>query len=340
MDAPQPRPPLIGLRVLLALIVVVIYGLAIYALAWLPDGASEDDDGLFPLIAGAFLLSAGIGSLMTVLVDPRAEKTFTQLLSYVVLAIGIITLLTVVLFKEGIVCIIMAIPILAPGIMLGIAIALATLRWWQNRYGAFMVVALPLLVLPLELRMDWPDYQGHVSTEVIIAAAPDVVWANTVEIPAIDPATLPFTPSHNLMFFPRPIDARLDRHGPGATRFLTWSKGIHFREHITEWDQNRRLGWTFGFDPDSIPVEIDRHLRPDAEASKLLRGEYVLEALPDGRTRLVLTTYYVVSLPWNGYGRFWANRLLGDFHTAVLDVVKERSEGASQAAAAPAAPPA
>lgn len=341
MDAPQPRPPLIGLRVLLALIMVVIYGLAIYALAWLPTFADGADENIaMVLISGACLLSAGIGSLMTVLVDPRAERPFGQHLGYAMLALLITAILTVVLFTEGIVCLIMAVPILEPGLAIGIVIASVTLHWWQNRYGAFIVVALPLLVLPLEVRMDWPDYQGHVSTEVIIAAAPDVVWANTVEIPAIDPATLPFAPSHNLMFFPRPIDARLDRHGPGATRFLTWSKGIHFREHITEWDQNRRLGWTFGFDPDSIPVEIDRHLRPDAEASKLLRGEYVLEPLPDGRTRLVLTTYYEVSLPWNGYGRFWANRLLGDFHTAVLDVVKERPEGALQVAAAPISPPA
>ena len=338
MDA--PKSPLIGLRVLLALIVVVIYGLGIYALAWLPDGAGEDDDLMFPLISGAFLLSAGIGSLLTVLVDPRAEKSFTQLLSYAVLTVGIICMLTVILFTEGIVCIIMAIPIFAPGIMLGIFFAATTLKWWQNRYGAFMVVALPLLVLPLEIRMDWPDYQGHVSTEVIIDAAPDVVWANTVEIPAIDPASLRFTPSHNLMFFPHPIDARLDRHGSGATRFLRWSGGIHFREHITLWDQNRRLGWTFGFDPDSIPAEIDSHLRPDSETSKLLRGEYVLEPLADGRTRLVLTTHYEVSLPWNGYGRLWANRLLTDFHTVVLDVVKERSEASLPVAAAPISPPA
>lgn len=336
MDA--PKSPLIGLRFLLALIVVVIYGLAIYALAWLPRGG--DGSPATVLISGALLLSAGIGSLMTVLVDPRAEKPFRQLLGYAMTALVVIAVLIMVIFAEGIICLIMAVPILVPGIMLGIAFAAASLQWWQSSHGAFMVVALPLLVLPLEIRMDWPDYQGHVSTEVIIAAPADVVWANTVEIPAIYPATLPFTPSHDLMFFPQPVDARLDRHGPGATRFLTWSKGIHFREHITEWGQNRRLGWTFGFDPDSIPAEIDSHLRPDSETSRLLRGDYVLEPMADGRTRLVLTTYYEVSLPWNGYGRFWANRLLTDFHTVVLDVVKQRSEAPSQAAAAPLSPPA
>lgn len=330
----------IGLRVLLTMIVVVIYGLALYAITWLPSGKGPNREYALVLISGAFLLSAGIGSLLTVLVDPRAEKSFGELLTHAMVALLVIAVLTIALFTEGIVCIIMAVPILLPGLVIGIAIALVTLRWWQNRYGAFMVVALPLLVLPLEVRMDWPDYQGHVSTEVIIAATPDVVWANTVEIPAIDPAQLPFTPSHDLMFFPRPVEARLDRHGAGATRFLTWTGGVHFRENITEWDQNRRLGWTFGFDPDSIPAEIDSHLRPDSEASELLRGEYVLEPTADGRTKLVLTTHYRVSLPWNGYGRWWANRLLTDFHSVVLDVVKQRAEADAAAAPSPSAPPA
>ena len=336
MDDLPRRSRLIGLRLLLALVVVVIYGLGIYVITWLPS----DADNSPVVIAGALLVAAGIGSLITVLVDPRGEKTFGELLGYAVLALLITMALTAALFGEGIVCLIMAMPILAFGVPVGIAVSMASLRWFQNRHGAFMVVALPLMVLPLELRMDWPDYQGLVTTEIIIAAPPETVWANTVEIRDIDPDTLRFTASHNLMFFPRPLDARLDRRGPGATRYLTWTSGVHFREHITEWDQNRRLGWTFGFDPDSIPARVDSHLRPDAEATKLLRGEYVLEPLPDGRTRLVLTTHYQVSLPWNSYGRWWANLLLDDFHSVVLDVVKQRAEADARVAAAPETPPA
>lgn len=316
------------LRLLLAMLVTVFYGLAIYVLIWVTQA------GVMVLISGALLLSMGIGSLLTVLFDPQAKLSTSDIVVPALITLLLICLLTVIFFAEGIVCLIMAVPILVPGLLLGVSVTRGTIRWWQNRRGAMMVVALPLLVLPLEIRMDWPDYHGFVSTEVIIAAPADIVWTNTVEIRDIDPDTLRFTPSHNLMFFPRPLDARLDFHGEGATRFLSWTKGIHFRENITEWEQDRRLGWTFGFNPNSIPAEIDSHLRPDSEASELLRGEYVLEPLPDGRTKLVLTTHYKVSLPWNGYGRWWANRLLSDFHGVVLDVVKRRAE----AAASPSAP--
>lgn len=331
---------LIGLRILLAVIVVVIYGLALYAITWLPSGTGPNREYALVLISGVFLTAAGIGSLMTVLVDPRAELGFGKLVGYALIPLLVIMLMTMMVFAEGVVCLIMAAPILIPGLMLGIVGAMFMLRQYQSRRGAFMVVALPLLILPLELRIDWADYQGHVATQVIIAAPAELVWANTVEIRDIDPDTLRFTPSHDLMFFPRPLDARLDRHGAGATRYLRWTGGVHFREHITDWDENRRLAWTFGFDPDSIPAEIDSHLRPDSEASELLRGDYVLERLPDGRTKLVLTTHYKVSLPWNAYGRWWANRLLTDFHVSVLDVVKQRAEADAVAASSRSAPPA
>lgn len=325
------------LRLVLAMLVTVVYGVAIYAITWLPR-----DSGIMVLISGALLLSMGIGSLLSVLFDPKAERPGSAIIQPALITLALICLITVVFFAEGIVCIIMAVPILIPGLMLGVFAAQGTTRWWKNRRGAMMVVALPLLVLPLEIRVDWPDYTGFVSTEVIIAAPPETVWANTVEIRDIDPATLRFTPSHNLMFFPRPLDARIDREGVGAVRSLQWTRGIRFRENITEWQKNRRLGWTFGFDPESIPAEIDSHLRPDSEASELLRGEYVLEPLPDGRTKLVLTTHYKVSLPWNGYGRWWANRLLSDFHSVVLDVVKRRAEvdAAVLVGSRPSAPPA
>lgn len=322
------------LRLIWGSLVVVIYGLVLYAIIW----AVPDPDGLIRLVSGALLLSMGIGSLSSVMTDPQARQPLARHIHIAMIELLVLCLLTVVLFAEGIVCLIMAAPIMIPGTVLGVWIAWSTRRWWRKRGATLTVIALPLLVYPLEMQVSWPDYHGHVTTEIAIAAPPATVWANTVEIRDIDPATLRFTPSHDLMFFPRPLDARLDQYGPGATRYLTWTSGVHFREHITDWQPSRRLGWTFGFDPDSIPAELDGHLRADGEASELLRGEYVLEPDGKGGTILRLTTYYRVSLPWNGYGRWWADRLLTDFHSTVLDVVKDRAETAV-AASSPSALP-
>ena len=323
------------MRLIWGCLVVVAYGLALYAIIW----SVPDPKGPLKLISGALLLSMSIGSLSSVMTDPLARLPLGRHIYVAMIELLVLCLLVMALFAEGIVCLVMAMPIMIPGVILGVWIAWATMRWWQNRGATLTVIALPLLVYPLEMQVNWPDYQGHVTTEIAIAAPPATVWANTVEIRDIDPATLRFTPSHDLMFFPRPLDARLDQHGPGATRSLTWTSGVHFREHITDWQPDHRLGWTFGFDPDSIPAEVDGHLRPDGEASELLRGEYVLEPDGKGGTVLRLTTYYKVSLPWNGYGRWWADRLLTDFHSVVLDVVKQRAEADAAAVPSPSAPP-
>ena len=329
MTMPAPADRLILRRIIMVFLVVAAYGLMVYAIIW----AVPDSDREMALISGAFLLAMGIGSLSTVVADPRAERSLSRNLGIALWSLLALCLLLLLPGIEGIVCILMALPIMLPGIMLGVVVAWFSTRWWQNRGTTLTVIALPLLIFPLEAQVSWPDYQGHVSTEIAIAAPPETVWANTVEIRDIDPDKLRFTISHDLMFFPRPLDARLDHHGPGATRALKWTSGVHFRELITDWQPNRRLGWTFAFDADSIPAEIDRRLRPDGEASELLRGEYVLEPDGKGGTILRLTTHYKVSLPWNGYGRLWADRLLSDFHVSVLDVIKTRSEGGSMAVA-------
>ncbi|TKW67299.1 MAG: SRPBCC family protein [Paracoccus denitrificans] len=326
------------LRLVWGILITITYGLAIYTVIWaVPDTAQ----GL-QLISGAVLLSMGIGGICSAMTDPLARQSLWRHIYVSMFVLLLLCLLTVVLFTEGIVCLVMAAPLMIPGVIAGVCVAWMTMRWWQNRGATLTVIALPLLVYPLELQINWPDYQGQVMTEITIDAPPEVVWSNTVEIRDIDPASLRFTPTHNLMFFPRPLDARLDREGPGATRSLTWTSGVHFREHITEWEKNRRLAWTFGFDSDSIPAEVDGHLRPDAEASELLHGDYVLEPNGEGGTVLRLTTYYKVSLPWNGYGRWWADRLLTDFHSVVLDVVKSRAESEADALAEsrPSNPPA
>ncbi|MFV0408346.1 MAG: hypothetical protein ACK5LJ_01175 [Paracoccus sp. (in: a-proteobacteria)] len=49
-----------------------------------------------------------------------------------------------------------------------------------------------------------------------------------------------------------------------------------------------------------------------------------------------LAIYAIVWLPWNGYGRLWADRLPTDFHATVLDIIMLRAE--SEAASSPSAP--
>lgn len=156
------------LRVTFGVLVVVSYGLVLYAIIW----AAPDPNGPLMVISGALLVSMGVGSLSSVLTDPLGRLPLWQHIYISLIELLLLCLLTLILFAEGVVCLIMAVPIMIPGLLLGVWIAWATARWWRNRGATLTVIALPLLVYPLEMQMNWPDYQGHVSTEIAIAAPP------------------------------------------------------------------------------------------------------------------------------------------------------------------------
>ncbi|MBK4215734.1 hypothetical protein JJJ17_07340 [Paracoccus caeni] len=308
-------------RLKLAIPIGLIYGILLYMLVW---AGQHVDEGL-PAIAGLVLFPTGVGSVVAAFYDPRAER---RVLDSIFASWGVffgILSITALFFGEGIVCIIMAIPIALPTLALG---AYLTHAWVRNRGKRNLtpcIAVLPLLVLPVENMITWPNQITHVTSVVEIDAPADVVWRNTVDIPDIDPDQLGWTVSHSLMFIPKPLDARMQGSGVGAARELSWTRGVSFRERITEWEQDRRLSWGFEFDADSIPRGIDDHIRPDSDYLELVRGEYELTPLPSGGTQLSLTTWYRVQTPINGYLNLWGHMFLNDFHGIVLAEIDRRA---------------
>lgn len=317
-----PVAPLL-LRLKLAVPILLIYGLLMYGIVWQPYR------GFLPALSGMILLPMAIGSLSSVLSDPEAQLSLKQSVGICWSVFAALFLFLLVIAREGIICIIMVLPIFLPASILGCWLPRLWVRRQARRNTTMMITALPLLALPMDAMVAWPDHNGAVTTVIEIAAPASTIWDHTVEIPDIDTDRLHWTFSHGVLKVPQPLDARLQGHGIGAVRHLTWTKGVTFREVITAWDENRRLSWSFGFDPDSIPPGIDDHIRVDSPYLHLANGEYLLEPLPDGRTRLTLTTRYRVSTPLNAYLSLWGTVFLNDFHSVVLDEIRQRAETAA-----------
>lgn len=307
---------------LLGIVAAVLYGGVLYLLTNVLHPYSG-------MAVVAFLLGAPLACsvLASIIADPRGlwPASGHFLMGVVVVTLMIIS--SALVFGEGLICIVMAAPLLYASSILGSAIAMTLLRVGKGGRFSSLVVLLPLLGLPLETQATWPRETGSVVTVMEINAPPSAVWAHTVAIPAIQPEEHRPSFSHSIADAPRPLDARVEGSGPGAVRHLRWERGVHFRENITVWEQHRRLGWTFAFAPDSIPTAIEQHIRMDGDYFRLTDGDYVLEPLPGGRTRLTLTTRYWVATPINLYCHWWAQRFFSDFHGAVLEVIRNRAEG-------------
>ena len=129
------------MRLIWGCLVVVAYGLALYAIIW----SVPDPKGPLKLISGALLLSMSIGSLSSVMTDPLARLPLGRHIYVAMIELLVLCLLVMALFAEGVVCLVMAMPIMIPGVILGVWIAWATMRWWQNRVKTLpAAAALPL----------------------------------------------------------------------------------------------------------------------------------------------------------------------------------------------------
>lgn len=225
---------------------------------------------------------------------------------------------------EGVICVMMAAPLLLPigalGGLLGKAIADSTRRSARELMAAVMV--LPLLAGAESLLMRAAEYE--VLTVVEIEAPPEVVWENVIRFPDL--------PRQAAWYFrwgiACPQGARIVGHGKGATRYCEFTTGT-FVEPITVWDQPRRLAFDVTAQPAPMfELSPYRHIHPPHLDGFLRsnRGEFLLVRLPSNRTRLEGRTWYELSMFPQSYWILWSDALIHRIHERVLLHVKQLSE--------------
>jgi uncharacterized protein YndB with AHSA1/START domain len=184
---------------------------------------------------------------------------------------------------------------------------------------------LPFVLGPAESRIPPPDDLRTVTTTVDIDAPPEAVWRNVVRVPRIrdEEQTKGLFQRAGI---PRPLEATLSADGVGGLREATFAGGIRFHERVTEWDPERRLGFTITADADSIPYEVlDAHVRVGGEYFDVVFGRFTLE--PRGRgTRLVLSSQHHLRTHLNFYAHLWTDAVMQDIQSNICTVIRRRAE--------------
>src|SRR5690606_18432821 len=135
-----------------------------------------------PVIAGIALLPMAVASLASCLSDPRAQKGLWRHVRMGWAIIGGLVVTSMELFHDAGICVAMAAPFFMVFSALGSAVTLWIIRQFLSQRSTTLVIALPLLVLPAELQITYAPHDSFVTTVVEIAAPPEVVWRQTVEI--------------------------------------------------------------------------------------------------------------------------------------------------------------
>jgi hypothetical protein len=237
---------------------------------------------------------------------------------------------------EGMICVVMFTPIaLLASTIGGVAAGLIVRHTRSSRAkGATLacVMCLPLLLSSFEPRFLAQRELRTVENVIDIQASPDTVWRNIERVPSIATSELQPSWSHSIGF-PDPVEATLSAEGIGGVRHATFQGGVLFIETIDAWDPDRRLGFSIRAQADQIPpTTLDEHVTVGGRYFDVLHGEYMLEPLSNGRTRLHLTSRSRVSTDFNWYAHLWTDAVMNDLQRRILFVVRNRSEAAQRRA--------
>jgi len=231
---------------------------------------------------------------------------------------------------EGMICIIMFTPIALIASSLGGLAAGLIVRYSRSRRSKqatlVCVMCFPLLLSPFEPKFLSQQESRRVENVIEIQASPATVWHNIERVPRIATSELQPSWSHSIGF-PDPVEATLSAEGIGGIRRATFEGGVLFIETIDVWDSERRLGFSIRAQTDQIPkTTFDEHVTVGGEFFDVLHGEYMLQPLPNGRTRLHLTSQSRVSTDFNWYAHLWTDAVMSDLQRRILFVVKNRAE--------------
>lgn len=284
-----------------------------------------------PTVAFTILVPLAISSLSYLFTDDAQLQNFEKLLLTPWLGAGAVLVAFVAVFGEGAICFAVLL-----GPFVGIALIATTVMWAvratnlriasrKKKAAGVGLLLLPWLVAPAELRWGMPTEQHEVEAAIEVHAPPEQVWTYLAEVDTIGPSEFHPGPFHWLGV-PRPIRARVDRAASGGHRTGEFSEGLRFDEVITVFEPATRMAFSVDVDPARLrPDSAERHAFGQGYF-RFVDATYRLEGLRPGWTRLRLSSRYVLTSGVNGYGRLWADAIVGDFQERVLAVLKGRAE--------------
>ena len=304
------------LALLIATIVCTLF-------VWLGTGPLMNY-GVGLLIALPFCL----GFLSVLIYNSDGTKSALQCMGVAALSVVIPGIALLAFAMEGIVCLLMALPLALPLALTDGAIAWAIQDGLGARQSTVAILILLILYPPAVMYAEYvvapePPLLTVRST-VDIDAPPETVWRHVVSFADLpEPTEWIF---HTGIAYP--IRARIEGRGTGAIRTCEFSTGP-FVEPIQVWDEPRLLQFAVTQNP--APMEEwtpYKNVHPKHLDNFLVsrKGQFLLLPLPGGRTRLEGTTWYTHNLWPAAYWQVWSDFIIHRIHERVLVHIKKLAE--------------
>lgn len=224
------------------------------------------------------------------------------------------TLGAAVFLHEGIICLIMASPLLLGFFAIAFLIGRSVAGWRSGKRVSVSLVPLVVLAVIAETAGPKPDYPDAITDSVTVNAPADYVWRYVVQYP-----DNPNPPDYWLwqLGVPAPTHSVAPVQAVGKKRECRFNGGQVFEERIAELEPNRKLVFVITKQPED--PEIIGHLTVD-------KGEILLTQNPDGTTTLTATSWYRLHVRPAAYFDMWAADITRHVHFRVLGYMKHLAE--------------
>ena len=249
------------------------------------------------------------------------------------LAVGWLWILTAVVVMvmtafEGLICIIMMLPLAIPIVLLGTAVGYCVAAIGRRSRGDLARVTLLLFaILPTMVgaeHLTAPEPLLFLcETSVEMSTTPEKVWENVVKFSDLTRPPTGYSRRRGL-----PDSSQNRGHGSRGHRRCEFSTGS-FVEPIEVWDEPRLLRFSVMSNPSPMqewnplfnvhPPHLDGFL-----VSK--QGQFLLIPLPGGRTLLKGSTLYQHGLWPASYWKLWSQPIIHRIHDRVLRHIKKLAE--------------
>ncbi len=313
-----PKDPTSAL--ITAVVVAALLGVALVLLGLY--GSSRSRYGWTVFVITPFV----VGFVAASLASYRQEPTVWRCARAGALAALVAGLGFLAMGVEGVVCLLMAVPVTVPCAIVG---ALVALFVHVRRQAAPVVLGMIVCVVPLGLAAEsalvGPPPAYTVRSAIDIDAPPSAVWAHLVEF---EPIAAPLDSWLFRAGVAYPISATLMGHGVGAIRVCGFSTG-RFVETIRVWEEGRELLFTVDESPpvleewtpykDVHPPHLNGYFVPES-------ADFRLVPLNGGRTRLEGTSIYRNYMWPSPYWRLWSDAIVTRVHQRVFEHVRRLAE--------------
>jgi len=271
-----------------------------------------------------FIVPTILGIIPLIFADNEKLKSYRNIIFIPLLTVSTFFLTMFLIGLEDFLCLfILAAPFFILGTIGAFIYRLVQINRQKNKGKLLTIILIPFLFAPVEEYLKSPSVTFEIESEVIISAAPEMIWNNIVEVRTIRENEYS-SGFFNDIGIPRPISANVDRKEIGGQRTGNFEGGLKFFETITKYEPDKIISFDIRIDPKSVrPNVFDQHVL-SGNYFTFVNATYELTPLSNGQVKLKLLSNYQLTSTINFYGKFWGDLILRDFQDRLLEVIEKR----------------